>query len=348
MDKQPPYLLLDCKGCRATFRVQAGSVGPGSCCALCGEPIMAERNILFLGEWAAPEARAAEAPAPQYVLPARRQFGHFELIRLIGRGGAGRVYEARNRRLGRVVALKMLDFRPLESVAETFQRLRKESRVAAAVIHENIVRVLDLGVAEGVPFIEMELVRGSALSAMVRERGPLAPPEASRICAEALCGLARVHQEKIVHGDIKPGNILVDEQGRARLTDFGISKFLEETTTATSGRRVIGSPHFMAPEQWRGESLSTRTDLYAMGLVLYYALTGLLPYGADSGAALMYKHLHEPLLPPGREHPGVPDCLAEVIRRAAEKEPAARFASAEEFCEALRRCAAQLSGPART
>jgi len=187
---------------------------------------------------------------------------------------------------------------------------------------------------EGLSFIEMELVRGTSLAEQVRAEGPLPPLQAVRLCAETLAALARVHQGGIVHRDIKPGNILVDQEGRARLTDFGLSRLLEETTTLAGTDRVVGSPHFMAPEQWRGEAVSARTDLYATGLVLYFALTARLPYEGESLVSLMYRHLHDPLLRAGEPYP-LPDYLCQVIRRATEKHPAARFESAEEFRCAL-------------
>jgi len=141
-----------------------------------------------------------------------------------------------------------------------------------------------------------------------------------------------------VHSDVKPQNILIDGEGRARLTDFGLARFLEETTTLSTQEHLVGSPHFMAPEQWRGQKLTEATDLYAMGLVLYFSLTGRLPYEGATRVALMYKHLHEPVIGAGRPLYQVPDPLAQVIRRATEKDPAERFGSAEEFAQAIADC----------
>jgi len=327
----PPYIPLHCNGCGGRFRVGPEQAVPTSTCPLCGEALATRAEVLFLSDWAMSPARAAEA-SPGYALVAQPRFAHFDLVKLIGRGGAGRVYEARNRRVGRVVALKLLHFRPLESAAETFGRLRRESRAAVSIKHQSIVRVLDLGVAEGVPFVEMELVRGVSLDRRVKADGPIAPLEACTICAQTLSGLECVHRARIVHGDVKPGNIMVDELGRARLTDFGIATFLEETTSLTAGGRAIGSPHFMAPEQWRGEPLSPRTDVYAMGLVLYFMLTGSRPYEGQTGPALMYKHLEGAA---AELKWGMPERLRQIIRHATRTEPEERFAGAEEFRDAL-------------
>ncbi|MFO7957845.1 MAG: serine/threonine-protein kinase [Candidatus Brocadiia bacterium] len=330
------YVPVDCPGCRARFRALPNEVDASALCPLCGEPIMQARSLMLLGTEPGKARRAAEAERVFHLATEYQRFAHFELMDLLGRGGAGRVYEARNLRTEARVALKLLEFQPLEPAAHSFERLQREARAASSVAHPNIVPVLDLGVAEGVPFIEMELIHGRSLRERVERQGPPPARETCRLCMEALAGLRAVHEAGIVHGDIKPANILIDESGTARLTDFGISKFLEETTTITTADRIVGSPHFMAPEQWRGERLTPATDLYAAGLVLYYAVTGRLPYGRETRLALMYKHLHEELLEPGEFPPRVPDYLGQVIRRAAEKDPEDRFESASELADALK------------
>ena len=328
----PDYVPVDCADCGARLRAPSERIHPDAHCPLCGEALMKGRAAFLLG------GRAAEAAAPFEVKPAGRRFAHFDLLDLVGRGGAGKVFRARNARSDRVVAVKLLDFQPLEPAARSFKRLRREAAAAASVTHPNVVRVFDMGVAEGVPYIEMELVRGTSLGEKVRRHGPLPAGDARRLCMETLNGLQAVHQRKIVHADVKPGNILIGEGGTARLTDFGVSRLLEETTSQTTTSRLIGSPHFMAPEQWRGEDLTPAADLYAMGLVLYYVLLGRLPYGPAAPLALMYRHLYEPL--PDLDEPGpLPEGMACVIRQAVEKEPADRFGSAREFAAALERCA---------
>ncbi len=335
----PDYLPVHCPGCGGRFRVRSERIHPDAYCPLCGEAIIKGRSAFLLGHRWADRPRAAESVAAFELAPPGRRFAHFELLELLGKGGAGKVYRARNVRSARVIALKLLDFQPLEPAARSFQRLRREAAVATSITHPNIVRVFDMGVAEGIPYIEMELVPGVSLHETVRRRGPLRAGEACRLCAETLDALQEVHGRKIVHGDVKPGNILIHEDGAARLTDFGVSRLLEETTSLTTTGRLMGSPHFMAPEQWRGEALSPATDLYAMGLVLYYALLGRLPYGDRTHLALMYQHLYEPLLDPREPSPLIPDPVADVIRRATEKAPRDRFATAREFAAALQRYA---------
>ena len=332
---EPGYVPVDCRSCRARFRVLPEEVGPAALCPLCGEPIMAAGSLRFALPSAYERPVAAE-DGPVYRLKGEaRRFAHFRLLELLGSGGAGKVYEAHNLKTDRAVALKLLDFQPLDPPSEAFKQLRREARAATVVADEHVVQVLDLGIAEGVPFMEMELVRGDSLRELVRREGPLPPAQAVRLCHQALCGLDAVHRARIVHRDIKPQNILIDQEGRARLTDFGLARFLEETTSISAHERVVGSPHFMAPEQWRGEKLTAAADLYAMGLVLYFTLTGKLPYEGEPQVALMYKHLHQPIIEPGQALPQVPDYLAQVIVRATAKAPSDRFQSAGEFIGAL-------------
>ncbi|MHC4591679.1 MAG: serine/threonine-protein kinase [Planctomycetota bacterium] len=345
---EPRCVLLDCQGCGARFRAPRQGVGQASYCPMCGEPVASARRLLVLAGHGASmgdrPAHAAEAPgllaaegeARYAAVLAARRFAHFELISFAGRGEAGRVYEARNVHSGRKVALKVLDRQPPRTDGGMLRRLRREARVASGVVHEHVVRVLDLGAAEGIFFIEMEFVGGAALSDYVQRLGPLPAGEACRLCRETLSGLSRVHREGVVHGDVRPGNILMDEGKRARLTDFCLSRLLAVATGLAGGGPQVGSPHFMAPEQWRGEAFSARTDVYSAGLVLYFALTGKLPYEGESRPALMHKHLHEPLLAPDREHSMVPEHLARVIRKAAAKTPGDRFESAEALSAALR------------
>ncbi|MHC5035559.1 MAG: serine/threonine-protein kinase, partial [Planctomycetota bacterium] len=348
LEPDPRCVVLDCQSCRARFRAPRPGLGQASYCPMCAEAVTTARRLLVLEGFSSsaddrparaagvPGLFAAEGGARYAVAPAVQRFAHFELIRLAGRGEAGRVYEARNVRSGRKVALKVLDLEPPAADGGMLRRLRREARVASGVVHEHVVRVLDLGVAEGIFFVEMQFVGGVALSDHVRRLGPLPASEACRLCQEMLSGLSRVHREGVVHGDVGPGNILMDERKRARLTDFCLSRLVAGATSPAGGGPQVGSPQFMAPEQWRGEALSARTDIYSAGLVLYFLLTGTMPYEGASRPELMHKHLHEPLLHPEAGHPMVPERLARVIRQATSKAPADRFESAEALSAALR------------
>jgi len=335
LSARPPYTLVRCVSCGGMFRARAGDLLPESHCRMCGEAIMPARAVLLEADVSTWRHRAAEVE-PVYSTLRTLRLAHFELGDLLGGGGAGRVYRAVNRRTGRTVALKVLSFRPLESSSDSLARLQHEAYVASTIVHENLVPVYDMGVCEGLAYIEMELVRGLSLRETVRQDGALPPRKACDLCVQTLAGLAAMHRQGLTHGDIKPANILLDELGRARLTDFGLSRFLEETTSVTGSSTIVGSPQYMAPEQWRGEKLTEATDIYAVGLVLYFMLTGADPYAERAPDALMYKHLHEPVIEPGAGHPFVSDHLLQVILRATDKSPARRFTRTEEFAQGLR------------
>jgi serine/threonine-protein kinase len=278
--------------------------------------------------------RAAEGGAAYATPVPGARFGHFELVTVLGRGGAGRVYRARNTRSGRLVALKVLDVRPLDSAEEVERRLHREVRVARRVHHAHVVGVLSAGIIGGVPYLETQLVQGGSLrDEAVRRRG-LPVQEAAGICCQALRGLQAVHRMAMVHGDVKPANILLDEQGRARVSDFGLARFLEEaTSTGTTG--LVGSPYYMAPECWTGGLAMPASDIYSMGLVLYFALTGRHPWQGRSPAAIMCGHLQQSLLPEGQEPSGMPAGLADIVRRASARRPEDRFADSAQFADAL-------------
>jgi serine/threonine-protein kinase len=322
---------MRCHACRAAFRVPPGYVPRQATCPACGDALT---RLTTLPTVQMPR-RAAEGGAAYATPVPGERFGHFELISVLGRGGAGKVYRARNTRTNHEVALKLLDVRPLDSAEEVDRRLHREVTVARRVRHEHVVGVFDAGMIGGVPYMEMEFVPGGALRDEVHKRVRLPAGQAVELCCQALEGLHGVHRLGMVHGDVKPANILLDADGRARVTDFGLSRFLEETTSASDTTGLVGSPYYLAPECWTGAAATPAADIYAMGLVLYFALTGRHPWQGRSPAAIMCGHLQQPLLPQGEQHPFIPAYLADVIRRASAKLPAQRFGDAAEFAESL-------------
>jgi len=246
----------------------------------------------------------------------------------------GKVYEALNRKHHRRVALKLLNLHPLEPRRASWQRLLREASLPSSILHPHIVKVYDMGLAEGVPFVEMEFMPAGSLRQLVEREGPLKWRHACRLLSEVLSGLAMAHKHKVVHRDLKPSNVLLDPQGHAKLADFGLCKLLEETTSTTTGK-LIGSPHFMAPEQWKGSQVGPWTDIYAAGLILYYVLSAHTAFEGENALSVMYKHLHF-AVPDVREWaPQIPGELDRIIRKAAAKDPSDRFASAEQFRSAL-------------
>ena len=333
MSACPAYEVIHCRSCGSLLRAAPGLVGAEASCPLCSETLTGLRGRMFAADSRQPVSIAAEAPGVLALGTAPMRFAHYDLGDLIGRGSTGKVYRAINRRSGRAIALKVLNFQPLDSMADVAARLARETSVNRSIVHKNIVPVFDMGVCEGVPYIEMELVQASSMREHVKRNGPLSAQQACKVCQGALDGLGAVHQQGAVHGDVKPGNILLDTDGLARLTDFGLCRLVRETTSLGT-RAAVGTPHYMAPEQWRGGSVGRAADIYGMGLVLLFALTGRPPWEARTPSVLMYKHLHEPVLP-STGHMLVPGGLADIITHATAKQADDRFQSAAQFGDAL-------------
>ena len=330
---QCAFVPVHCAECGASLRARAAQVEPSQTCPVCEAPLVVPHNAAAL--W--PAAQLAAEPRPAYRATRRAdRLGHFELVRLIGSGGFGRVYEARNLRAGRTVALKVLEFRPLETRRQAFTRLLHEQPAASYLQHPHVVPVWSVGLSGGVPYVEMDLMPRGSLADLVGQRGPLPWREACGYMLEVLSALSASHATGIIHRDIKPSNILLDGGGRARLADFGLSKLIGDTTSSTTSGVRVGSPHFMAPEQWTGAAVGPWTDIYAVGLVAYYLLAGRPAFEGDSALSLMYSHLHMPPPDPRAAAPDLPVLVALAIQKAAAKQPEGRFQSAEQFASDLR------------
>jgi serine/threonine protein kinase len=260
------------------------------------------------------------------------EFAGFRIERTLGHGGMGIVYLARETRLGRDVALKVIRTELAED--ERFRaRFREETRTAASIEHPRVVTVFGAGEREGLLFVSMRYVPGRDLGRLTAARGPLPADEAASLIAEVADGLDAVHAAGLVHRDVKPANVLVGEPGPADdgpaafLTDFGLAKIAASTSGLTATGEVIGTVDYMAPEQIEGRRVDARTDVYALGCVLFQAVTGAVPFPERESSAKMWAHLNEP--PPAvGSGGGGRRALDPVIRRAMAKDPADRFPSA--------------------
>src|SRR4051794_14399161 len=251
-------------------------------------------------------------------------FGGFRIERTLGHGGMGIVYLATELRLDRQVALKVI--RTELAGDEDFRaRFRSESRTAASVEHPRVVTVFGAGERDGLLYVSMRYVPGRDLGQMVEADGPLSPDDATRLIAQVADGLDAVHAAGLVHRDVKPHNVVVDHDGDAHLTDFGLAKAMGATTGLTATGQVIGTVDYMAPEQIEARRVDARTDVYALGGVLFHAITGRVPFAERGSSAKMWAHGHEEPPSAGGERTSV---LDPVIRRAMAKDPADRYPSA--------------------
>jgi len=261
----------------------------------------------------------------------------YQLGALIGRGGMGIVFRAREVALDREVALKVLAFDPLLN-PEAFTRFEREARLAARLDHPHIVPIFAVGQGDGAAFYTMRFVRGGSLESLIAEKGAIAPDVAIRLLREVAAALDYAHGQGIVHRDIKPANILLSEAGHAMVADFGIARaFAGDAVTSTSGSHtgVVGSPAYMAPEQWRGDKPDGRADQYALGVLAFELFSGRRPFRDVSMQELLRMHLNEP--PPALDsvHQGLPRHVGPAILQAMAKEPADRFPTVSAFVAAL-------------
>ncbi|MFN2324860.1 MAG: serine/threonine-protein kinase [Gemmatimonadales bacterium] len=260
--------------------------------------------------------------------------GHYEVERELGRGGMGSVLLARDLELDRLVAIKALP-PDLAVHADLRERFLRETRTAAGFNHPNIVSVHAVEEVDGLLCLVMEFVDGDTLTQRVRRGGPLSPAEAVRLLEETGWALAYAHSRGVVHRDVKPDNILIERAtGRALITDFGIARSNAADGLTRVGE-VIGTPQFMSPEQAAGEELDGRSDLYSLGVVGFFALTGKLPFQAPTAQALLGMHLTQPPPSVTSVRPDLPAALAAVIDRCLAKDPDDRFAGGEALVSAV-------------
>ncbi|MBL8841852.1 MAG: serine/threonine protein kinase [Planctomycetes bacterium] len=270
---------------------------------------------------------AAGGPAATAVLGARaeQRVGRFELKSVLGRGGMGTVWRARDVEKGGEVALKVLH-PALQARPDFLSRFSREARAAAGLSHPNIVRVLDAGLDGGTPWIAMELVEGEDLLAAA-QRGSLGPHNFLAVAEQATRGLLAAAEMGITHRDIKPGNLLLRPDGSVKVADFGLAKAVDSDSRLTVTGEILGTPHYMAPEQGRGERVDHRADLYSLGATFYHVLGGCPPHEADTPVAVILKHLREEPLPLRARNGKVTPGLERVVHRLLQKNPDQRYQS---------------------
>ena len=260
--------------------------------------------------------------------------GRYELIEKIGEGGMAVVYKGKDRLLNRYVAIKIL--RPEFTKDEAFiENFKKESQAAAGLTHPNIVSVFDVGKEGNIHFIVMELVEGEPLSQLIEEKGRLDYKEAIEITRQVASALSLAHKNQIIHRDVKPHNILITNTGVAKLADFGIAKAVSNSTMVGGNNKVMGSVHYLSPEQARGSYVDERTDIYSLGIVLYELLTGEVPFDGDNPITIALMHINDPITPPSQLVSGIPPQLEKVVMKATDKYQSNRYKSADEMISDL-------------
>ena len=258
----------------------------------------------------------------------------YDVGRTLGSGGMGEVFLARDRVLGRDVALKVLRTQ-YAGDSEFAERFKREARSAASLSHPNIVQVYDRGETEdGSSYIAMEYVPGGTLKEKIVGDGPLGAREAAALGAQVAEALGAAHGRGMVHRDIKPQNVLLTDRGAAKVADFGIARAGSSVTISRTGS-VMGTAGYMSPEQALGEPATPKSDLYSLGVVLFEALTGELPYVADNPIAVSMKHVNEPVRSPRDVDPTIPDGMNALVTRLMAKDPEDRYASADELADDL-------------
>jgi predicted Ser/Thr protein kinase len=266
--------------------------------------------------------------------------GRYEIVRPLGRGGMGRVYMARDRIMEENVALKVLRSEFMRD-PEMSRRFVSEIKLARKIGHRNVCRIHEYGEDGDARFIVMELIDGVTLKEFLRS-GPPPPDAAYDLAIQVARGLNAVHELGIVHRDFKAANIMIDAQGVAKLVDFGIAKDLSSDVTGpTVAGLLMGTPEYMSPEQVRGAPVGFRSDIYALGCVVYEIFTGHAPFRGATPVATVFKHLHEELPVEGEDAALLPAAVVPVLRRALAKDPALRFESVADFAEALSKASAE-------
>jgi CheY-like chemotaxis protein len=260
----------------------------------------------------------------------------YEIVGTIGRGGMGTVYRARDRELDEEVAIKTL--RPeLVSDGALLERFKSEIRLARRISHPNVVRTHDFGEWRGVYYLTMEYVEGITVRELIERRGRLQAPSALAIGTQLADSLAVAHAQGVIHRDIKPQNLLLDDAGVLKVMDFGVARLAERTSTLTEAGLVLGTPAYMPPEQLLSEAVDARSDLYAAGVVLYECVTGRLPFEAATPVALIARLLSQDPTPPADLTPDLPPALSALILRLLAKRPEDRIQTAAELADLLRR-----------
>lgn len=257
----------------------------------------------------------------------------YEILEVIGSGGMADVYKAKCHKLNRLVAIKVLK-EEFSSDANFVSKFKMEAQAAAGLSHPNIMNVYDVVDEGSLHYIVMELIEGVTLKKYIQKKGHLEVKESIGIAIQVAQGLAAAHDQRLVHRDIKPQNIIISRDGKVKVADFGIARAV---TAQTQGATAIGSVHYISPEQARGRLSDARSDLYSLGITMFEMVTGRVPFDGDNTVTVALAHLEEPITRPSLYNPDIPQCLENIILKCTEKRPERRYSSAMELIGDLRK-----------
>lgn len=274
------------------------------------------------------------------LVPGMYLVDRYEILERIGSGGMSDVYKAKCHKLNRLVAIKVLKNEYSQDAAFV-KKFRVEAQSAAGLSHPNIVNVYDVGEENGIYFIVMELVQGITLKRYIEMKGKLEVREALNISIQIASGLSAAHQNRIIHRDIKPQNIIMSRDGKVKVTDFGIAKVADSTTVTTT---AAGSVHYISPEQARGGYSDAKSDIYSLGITMYEMLTGRVPFDGETNVAVALLHIQGEMTPPRQLEPSIPRSFERIILKCTQKKPDRRYGSAKELIADLRRVLAEPDG----
>ncbi len=321
-----------CPGC------QHHNAPDASHCASCGALLnTSDATVTHLPAdpgWSRATRVAAPVSSPGLALEVGGVIaGRYEIIKLLGEGGMGAVYKARDQEVDRLVALKVI--RPeLAGQSSVLQRFKQELILARTITHRNVIRIYDLGVSDGCRFITMEFIEGRDLSSILEER-KLAPEEAVKILRQVSSALEAAHAEGVVHRDLKPQNVMIEPNGRVVVMDFGLARSMENSGLTQAGA-IMGTPAYMSPEQAKGLSADERSDIFALGIIFYQMLTGVVPFKGESALASLLLRTQGPPAPPKQLDNSIPQALNDIVLKALATDPANRYQKVADLSKDLR------------
>ncbi len=335
-----------CSDCGTIYK-SSGTGGTGEC-TTCGPktpiPVRADDDpksaptIVSPPSGGEPPSASTTRSKPDTKRIGPRQFGRYEILSEVARGGMGVVYRAKDKQNGEVVAMKVL-LAGEGANEDEMARFEREARAASRLSHPAIVGIREAGSIEGKPFITMEYIDGKSLSRILREEGPLPPKRALEILEEVTEAVDHAHKKGVIHRDLKPGNVLIDKTGHAHLTDFGLAKQVGTESQLTKTGTQLGTPAYMPPEQAAGDihAIDARSDIYSLGAVLYHMLVGAPPFGGETAMQTMYHVMNTPPDPPRKKNRSIPRDMETICLLCLEKEAEDRYASAEALLEDVKR-----------